>query len=78
MATTTTFSPALDETSVQQLAAAMRGELVRPGDPGYNAMIDRRPALIARCANVADVIAAVAFAAAATAAPASAPATTGW
>src|SRR5829696_5492842 len=45
------------------------GELLRDGDPGYdesrtvfNASIDRRPALIARCAGVADVIAAVGFA----------------
>jgi FAD binding domain/Berberine and berberine like len=45
------------------------GELVRDGDPGYddlrgvfNAAIDRRPALIARCSGVADVMAAVACA----------------
>jgi FAD/FMN-containing dehydrogenase len=44
----------------------MRGNLVMPGDPDYdqaravyNAMIDKRPGLIARCADVADVIAAV-------------------
>ena len=42
------------------------GELLRDGDPGYdearrvfNAGIDRRPALIARCTGVADVIAAL-------------------
>ena len=45
------------------------GELVRDGDPGYdesravfNAGIDRRPALVARCTGVADVIAALGFA----------------
>ena len=45
------------------------GELVRDGDPSYdelrqvfNAAIDRKPALIARCAGVADVIAALACA----------------
>jgi FAD/FMN-containing dehydrogenase len=45
------------------------GELLRDGDPGYdesrtvfNAAIDRRPALIARCTGVADVIAALGFA----------------
>ena len=50
------------------LEAAFHGELVRPGDPGYdelrtvfNAMIDRRPALIARCRDAADVAAAVTF-----------------
>src|SRR5829696_3332009 len=70
MATTTVESaPTLDETAVQGLAAAMRGNLVQRGDPGYdaartiyNAMIDKRPALIAQCATVADVIAAVNFA----------------
>jgi hypothetical protein len=45
-----------------------RGELITPADPGYdearqlyNGMIDKRPRLIARCADVADVIAAVNF-----------------
>ncbi len=47
----------------------IRGGLIRPEDAGYeearrvhNGMIDRRPALIARCADAADVIAAVNFA----------------
>jgi FAD/FMN-containing dehydrogenase len=47
----------------------MRGEVVRPGDPSYdeqrqiwNGSIDRSPALIARCAGVADVIEAIRFA----------------
>ena len=69
MATTVETAPTLDETAVQGLAAAMRGNLVQPGDPSYdeartvyNAMIDKHPALIARCATVADVIAAVNFA----------------
>ena len=46
----------------------MRGELIQPGHESYdanrevyNAMIGKRPALIARCADVADVIAAVDF-----------------
>jgi FAD/FMN-containing dehydrogenase len=46
--------------------AGFRGELFEPGDPGYddarsvyNGMIDRRPRLVARCADTADVIAAV-------------------
>ncbi|MDQ3655111.1 MAG: FAD-dependent oxidoreductase, partial [Chloroflexota bacterium] len=51
------------------LAAALRGEVIQPGDAGYdaartvyNGMIDKRPAIIARCVDVADVIAAVNFA----------------
>ena len=59
----------LSQESVARLAADFRGELVRPSDPDYdaarrvwNGMIDRYPALIARCAGVADVLAAVAFA----------------
>ena len=48
------------------LVAALRGTLTTPDDPDYderralyNAMIDKRPALIARCTDAADVIAAV-------------------
>ena len=59
----------LEEATVQDFASNLRGPLLRPGDGGYdearkvwNGMIDRRPALIARCARVADVIAAVRFA----------------
>jgi FAD/FMN-containing dehydrogenase len=55
--------------TVGELRARFRGELIPPGDQGYdaaravfNAMIDRRPALIARCANQEDVIQAVTFA----------------
>ena len=55
-----------DTPSVQALRAQLRGTLLQPGDTGYdtarkvyNAMIDKRPALIARCADVADVIACV-------------------
>ncbi|HVN10064.1 MAG TPA: FAD-binding oxidoreductase [Patescibacteria group bacterium] len=59
----------LTENAVASFRAALRGKLFEPSDPGYdearkvyNAMIDRRPRLIARCADVADVIAAVNFA----------------
>ena len=55
--------------SPDALAGALRGGLTQPGDPDYderravyNAMIDKRPALIARCTDAADVIAAVAHA----------------
>jgi FAD/FMN-containing dehydrogenase len=60
---------ALAANAVDTLDADFLGELVRPGDPAYddtrkiwNGHIDRRPALIARCRGVADVIAAVRFA----------------
>src|SRR3954471_10084796 len=50
-------------------AAMGRPGILRPGEPGYdearrvwNAMIDRRPALIARCSETADVVAAVGLA----------------
>ena len=65
----TTRAVTLDAEAVQALAAAMRGPVIQAGDPSYdeartlyNAMIDKHPALIAQCANVADVIAAVNFA----------------
>jgi FAD/FMN-containing dehydrogenase len=54
---------------VDAFKATLRGAVLQPGDPGYdgaralwNGMIDRRPALIVRCAGTADVQAAVAFA----------------
>jgi FAD/FMN-containing dehydrogenase len=59
----------LENAQVQQFADRLRGRLMQPGDDGYdkarrvwNGMIDRRPALIGRCAGAADVIAAVQFA----------------
>jgi FAD/FMN-containing dehydrogenase len=59
----------LDDVAIQDFMAQLRGELIRPGDAGYddarkvyNGMIDKRPALIARCVDVADVIGAVNFA----------------
>jgi hypothetical protein len=59
----------LDQSALSALRSAFRGELVHRGDPTYderrkiwNGAIDRYPALIARCAGVADVIAAVKFA----------------
>jgi FAD/FMN-containing dehydrogenase len=55
-------------TTYQQLGDALRGDLIEPGDPGYdearavyNAMIDKRPAAIARCRDAADVVACVRF-----------------
>jgi len=50
----------------ERLAKTLDGDVIVPGDPAYdaaravwNAMVDRRPRLIARCSNVADVRAAV-------------------
>jgi len=61
--------PALADGSIAELAEGVRGEVIRPGDPGYeqaravwNGAIDRRPALIVRAAGVADVLRAVEFA----------------
>jgi len=52
--------------TLDQLRSAFRGELIQAGDPLYdtarkiyNGMIDKRPQLIARCVDVADVLAAV-------------------
>ena len=59
---------AVSPEAMQAFRAAFRGAILRAGDAGYdearqiwNAMIDRRPALIARCTGTADVVAAVAF-----------------
>ncbi|MGN6794480.1 MAG: FAD-binding oxidoreductase, partial [Streptosporangiaceae bacterium] len=53
---------------VEELAAAVRGDLILPADPGYdearavyNAMIDKHPAAIVRCRDAADVVACVQF-----------------
>ena len=67
--TNTGANTVLTEALVEEFQTSLRGPLLQPGDAGYddarivwNGMIDRRPALIARCAGVADVIQAVNFA----------------
>jgi FAD/FMN-containing dehydrogenase len=57
-----------DSSALQRFATALRGELIQPGDTGYddarkvfNAMIDKRPRAIAYCADAADVMTAVRF-----------------
>ena len=59
----------LDEAVLAELRARLRGDLISADDARYaaaravyNGMIDRRPALIVRCVDVADVMAAVDFA----------------
>ena len=59
----------LEESAIQELASLLRGRLLRPSDEGYeqarqvfNGMINKHPALIVRCVDVADVMAAVNFA----------------
>lgn len=51
---------------LQQLRSSLQGELILPDDSGYeenrrvfNAMIDRRPAAIARCSTTSDVVACI-------------------
>ena len=58
----------LNDTTLATLKASLRGELIQRNEPGYeearqlyNGMIDKRPWLIARCIDVADVITAVRF-----------------
>ena len=59
----------IERKNVEIFAASLRGALLKPGQPGYdegrvlwNGMMDKRPALIARCEGVADVITAINFA----------------
>lgn len=59
----------MNQAAIQALRARLRGEMLLPSDAGYdagrrvfNAMIDRRPAMIVCCRAVDDVVAAVGFA----------------
>ena len=59
----------IPQARIESFRSTMRGEVLEPSNPAYdatrvvwNGMIDRRPALIARCANAADVAASVNFA----------------
>lgn len=69
MALKVSDSARLDEAAMRELARGFGGQLTAPGDSDYehqrrvwNGSIDRRPALIARCLSVDDVIAAMTFA----------------
>src|SRR5213076_1435075 len=63
------MNKALEENSIAELQAKLRGRVIEPHDRDYddarkvyNAMIDKKPRLIARCVDVADVISCVNFA----------------
>src|SRR5262249_39033665 len=58
----------LAEATIENFKTSLRGQAIEPQDQGYdetralyNGMIDKRPRMIARCANAADVISAVNF-----------------
>ncbi len=62
-------SVTMDSSAVESLKAGLRGQLLFPGEDGYdkartvwNAMIDRRPALVVHCTGVNDIKLAVDFA----------------
>ena len=59
----------VDQLVLEELRRTHRGAVITPDDSRYdearrvwNAMIDRRPAVVLRCQNTADVVAAVSFA----------------
>src|SRR5438309_9023549 len=59
----------MNEDSIAELKRSLKGTLIQPGDPDYdearkvyNGMIHKKPRLIVRCADVADVIGSVNFA----------------
>jgi FAD/FMN-containing dehydrogenase len=59
----------LQATKLEELKGSFRGEILLPGEAAYesarkiwNAMIDKHPAVIVRCATTADVVSAVKFA----------------
>ncbi len=66
---TTVIAKAPSDAATQQFSASISGGVIHRGDPGYdearklyNAMIDKKPAMIARCKDAGDVITSVNFA----------------
>jgi FAD/FMN-containing dehydrogenase len=64
-----TKTTVVEESVVAGLQSQLRGEVLQPGDESYdkarkvwNGMIDKKPALIVRCASADDVVAVVSFA----------------
>lgn len=69
MCATLIAKDSISDAAIERLAASLRGELIDPSHPAYdearrvyNAMHDRRPALIVRTADAADVVAVIRFA----------------
>lgn len=67
--TTYLMNRVLGEATIAEFQSTLRGPLIRPGEQGYdearhvwNGLIDKHPALVARCMNANDVIQAVQFA----------------
>ncbi|MCX4825719.1 FAD-binding oxidoreductase [Streptomyces sp. NBC_01142] len=65
----TTYTSAIDDQQLERLQGVVHGDVVQPGDPDYdearkvyNAMHDKRPAIIVRAVDTGDVVAAVDFA----------------
>jgi len=61
--------PSANPAAIETLKTKVRGDVLVPGDPGYedsrtvwNGMIDRKPAVVLKCRGVADVVAGVDFA----------------
>jgi FAD/FMN-containing dehydrogenase len=61
--------PSVPGKKIEELKSGFKGEILQPSDGGYesarkiwNGMIDKRPAIIARCAGTADVVRGVNFA----------------
>jgi FAD/FMN-containing dehydrogenase len=70
LSTRTGATQSLDDATIEAFGASLHGELVTPEDAHYdearsiwNAMIDKRPGLIARCSGAADTISCLRFAA---------------
>jgi FAD/FMN-containing dehydrogenase len=65
----TAAASSIDSAAVEALRAGLRGQAILPGQLGYddartvwNAMFDRRPAVVVRCLGAADVICSIRFA----------------
>lgn len=59
----------LDQEELRSFQQSLRGSLIRPADDGYdearriwNAMVDKRPAIIVKCSGAPDIAASIAFA----------------